>query len=87
MGKTYGFGIVGAGMIGGYHADAIKQLPNARLVAVCDREADLYDLFITERPAGVDWLVRAAWDRMAERKVPVCPEMMPGAGARLRGSR
>lgn len=36
MAKKYGFGIVGAGMIGGYHADAIKQLPNAQLAAVCD---------------------------------------------------
>ena len=34
-----------------------------RLVAVCDREADIYELFVAERPAGVDWLVRAAWDR------------------------
>lgn len=36
MSKTYGFGIVGAGMIGSFHADAIRQLPNARLAAVCD---------------------------------------------------
>lgn len=26
---------------------------STRLVAVCDREADLYDPFLTERPAGV----------------------------------
>lgn len=36
MSKTYGFGIVGAGMIGNFHAEAIKQLPNAKLVAICD---------------------------------------------------
>lgn len=36
MAKTYGFGIVGAGMIAHYHAEAIRQLPNAKLVAVCD---------------------------------------------------
>jgi len=36
MPRTYGFGIVGTGMIGAFHADAIKQLPNARLVAACD---------------------------------------------------
>jgi UDP-N-acetyl-2-amino-2-deoxyglucuronate dehydrogenase len=37
MGKMYGFGVVGAGMIGHYHAEAIKGLPNARLAAVCDQ--------------------------------------------------
>ena len=36
MAKTYGFGVVGAGMIGHFHAEAIKQLPNGKLVAVCD---------------------------------------------------
>src|SRR5512133_3721040 len=36
MARTYGFGIVGGGMIGNSHAQAIKQLPNARLAAVCD---------------------------------------------------
>ncbi|MBN1492363.1 MAG: Gfo/Idh/MocA family oxidoreductase [Phycisphaerae bacterium] len=36
MAKTYGFGVVGAGMIGHFHADAIKQLANGKLVAVCD---------------------------------------------------
>jgi len=36
MPRQYGFGIVGAGMIAHYHAEAIKQLGNAKLVAVCD---------------------------------------------------
>ena len=36
MAKTYGFGVIGAGMIGAYHADAVRALPNARLVAICD---------------------------------------------------
>jgi UDP-N-acetyl-2-amino-2-deoxyglucuronate dehydrogenase len=36
MAKKYGFGIVGAGMIGAYHAEAVRQLPNAELKAVCD---------------------------------------------------
>ncbi len=36
MSRQYGFGIIGGGMIGSFHADAIKQLPNARLVAICD---------------------------------------------------
>ena len=46
------------------HLATLKaRCPTTRLVAVGDREADLYDLFMTARPAGVDWLVRAAWDR------------------------
>jgi UDP-N-acetyl-2-amino-2-deoxyglucuronate dehydrogenase len=45
MGKTYGFGIVGAGMIGEYHAEAIKQLPNAELIAACDHMSGLAERF------------------------------------------
>lgn len=37
-----------------------------RLVSVGDREADVFDLLVAERPAGVDLLVRAAWDRCVE---------------------
>jgi len=40
MAKRYGFGVVGAGMIGNFHAEAIAGLPNAKLVAVCNRVAD-----------------------------------------------
>jgi predicted dehydrogenase len=35
--KTYGFAIVGCGMISDYHAAAIADLPQARLVAVASR--------------------------------------------------
>ncbi len=45
MGKAYGFGVIGAGMIGAFHAEAIKQLPNAKLVAVCDQASGLADQF------------------------------------------
>ena len=37
--------------------------PQTKVVTVCDREADVYDLFAQERGAGVEWLVRAAWNR------------------------
>ena len=37
--------------------------PRTRFVSVGDREADVYDLLAVERPAGVDLLIRAAWDR------------------------
>src|SRR5216684_5205193 len=37
-----------------------------RCVSVGDREADVFDLLAAERPAGVELLVRAAWDRCVE---------------------
>ena len=37
--------------------------PHTRLVSVGDREADVYDVLAAERPAGVDLLIRAAWNR------------------------
>ena len=37
---SLGFGIVGAGMIAGFHAEAIKRTPGARLVGVADRAKD-----------------------------------------------
>ncbi|MER3416691.1 MAG: oxidoreductase [Gemmataceae bacterium] len=38
MGTTWRFGIVGCGMIAGFHARAIGELANARLVALCSRQ-------------------------------------------------
>ncbi|MFM0213923.1 IS4 family transposase [Paraburkholderia sediminicola] len=46
------------------HLAALKtRCPDTRMVGVGDRESDVYEVFAAERPAGVDWLVRAAWDR------------------------
>jgi hypothetical protein len=45
---------------------AHAQCPSTHFVSVGDREADVYDLFLGKRPAGVDLLVRAAWDRRVE---------------------
>lgn len=39
------------------------QCPATHFVSVGDREADVYDLFVQDRPPQVDLLVRAAWDR------------------------
>ncbi len=36
MAKTYGFGIIGAGVISAYHAEAIKATPGAEIRAVAD---------------------------------------------------
>jgi hypothetical protein len=37
-----------------------------RVVSVGDREADVYDLLLADRPVGVDLLVRASWNRRVE---------------------
>jgi Transposase DNA-binding/Transposase Tn5 dimerisation domain len=43
----------------GAHAEC----PQTRFVSIGDREADVYDLLAAPRPAGVELLIRAAWDR------------------------
>lgn len=46
------------------HLSALKALcPDTHIVGLCDREGDVYDVLVAERPAGVDWLVRAGWSR------------------------
>jgi hypothetical protein len=46
------------------HLAALKaRCAEVRLVGVGDRESDLYELFATERPDGVDWLIRACRNR------------------------
>ena len=37
--------------------------PTTRFVSVGDREADIYEVLAAERPAGVELLIRASWDR------------------------
>ncbi|MEI6503202.1 MAG: Gfo/Idh/MocA family oxidoreductase [Armatimonadota bacterium] len=42
--KKYGFGVLGCGVISDTHLDAIRSLPNAQIVAVCDtREPSAQD--------------------------------------------
>lgn len=49
------------------HLSALKDhCPQTHIVGVCDREGDVYDVFVAERPAGVDWLVRASWNRSVD---------------------
>jgi len=43
-----------------------EEYPQVHFVSIGDREADVYDLFLVERPANVDVLVRAAWDRRVD---------------------
>ncbi len=49
MSKTYGFGIIGTGMISEFHAKAINDLPNGKLVAVFSRSAERAEKFANER--------------------------------------
>jgi hypothetical protein len=44
-------------------AVARNAAPHTTFISVGDREADVYDLFAMQRAAGVELLVRAAWDR------------------------
>jgi hypothetical protein len=45
---------------------AHARCPETHFISVGDREADVYDLFLVERPAGTDLLVRASWDRAVD---------------------
>ena len=47
---------------------ARAECPNTQFVSVGDREADVYDLFLLDRPSGVDLLIRAAQNRKAEHE-------------------
>ena len=38
--KTWNFGIVGAGLIADFHAKAINDIPNAKLIGCCDKVKD-----------------------------------------------
>ena len=42
---------------------AREACPQTRFVSIGDREADVYDLLAAARPAGVELLIRASWDR------------------------
>jgi hypothetical protein len=48
------------------HLSALKsRCEHTQPVGIGDRESDVYELFAAQRPHGVDWLVRAAWNRCA----------------------
>jgi hypothetical protein len=40
--------------------------PQTQFIGIGDREADVYDLLVQERPSGVDLLVRASWNRRVD---------------------
>jgi hypothetical protein len=45
---------------------AREAAPQTTFVSIGDREADVYELFAMERAAGVELLVRAAWNRVVD---------------------
>jgi predicted dehydrogenase len=59
--RTFGFGIIGCGVIAPFHARAVGDLPNARLVAVADivpeRAAQRGEEFGVDHTADVDALL------------------------------
>ena len=53
--------------------DSVKALvaareasPETAFVSVGDREADVFELFAMDRPAGIELLVRASWNRVVD---------------------
>lgn len=59
------------------HMSALKsRCPETTIVGVCDRESDVYDLFVTPRSTGVEWLIRAAWNRRVEHAEKYLWDMM-----------
>jgi predicted dehydrogenase len=51
--RTYGFGIIGLGMIADFHAQAISHLTGARLVGVASRDAGKAQTFAKKHGAGL----------------------------------
>jgi hypothetical protein len=46
--------------------EAHARCPQTRFVCIGDREADVYDRFVQQRPSGVALVVRAAWNRRVD---------------------
>lgn len=80
MPRTYGFAIVGCGVIAPFHARAIAELPNARLVAVCDVDRDRADAFAADFGAESYAELHSVLDRRDVDVVSVClPSGLHGA--------
>ncbi|MCW8226561.1 hypothetical protein D8B32_28355, partial [Verminephrobacter eiseniae] len=51
---------------------------DTHIVGISDREGDIYDVFMAQRVEGVDWLVRAAWNRRVEHEEQYLWQTVPG---------
>ncbi len=52
--KTWNFGIVGAGLIADFHARAIGDVPNAKLIGFCDVARERAEA-LAEKYGGESW--------------------------------
>jgi len=61
--KTWNFGIIGAGVIADFHARAVNDIPQAKLVGFCDsgsgRAAELADKYTCKRFADYEQMLRS----------------------------
>lgn len=79
--RTYGFAVVGCGVISDTHLDAIRALPNAEIIAVCDnREAAAR---VKGEQYGVAWYADLA-EMLKRDDIQVCNIVVPsGLHAKL----
>ena len=56
---------------------AREACPETILVSVGDREADAFELFALDRPAGIELLVRASWSRVVDSSHRYLWETLP----------
>lgn len=59
-GRPIGFAVVGTGMIAGFHARALAEVPGARLVAAVSRDAAKARAFLDKQPHGGEALATAS---------------------------
>lgn len=62
-------------------AVARETAPHTTFVSVGDREADVYELFAMQRPAGIELLVRASWNRAVDSEHRYLRETLQAAPA------
>jgi len=63
-------------------APAPALAPQTQVISVADREADVYEVLVAPRPAGVELLIRAMQDRLTNVPRPVGEQ--PARGPRVR---
>jgi len=63
-------------------AGAPELAPQTQMISVADREADVFDVFMASRPAGVELLIRATQDRLTDVLRPAAEQ--PAKGRRVR---
>jgi len=70
--RRYGFGIIGAGLIADFHAKAIAELPNAKLVAACARSPEKVKAFAAKHGCAAHTDYRELLARTDVDVVTIC---------------